>query len=526
MEKIDLGNGTQGSGDNGLVGGGKINDNFIAIVEAVLGATLWTASNSETLDLTSLSTTNKTSILAAINETVERTRLIDDSLSTSLFKTWSIDKLKTEFVDHSELDSAIATSAYGIKYSWADAAARVAETGMEALEQGVQQDTRTVYSYNGSAWVEFYTLDPLNWDDRYYTETESDAKYLKNITDTLDGDFTATGAGTFGGLLSANNGFYTKDLNIGGLITYKFENETTAIGSESQILLISGGNTSRGSYIRNKNISAAGQPSQLSLGTNIAYGTPIDRVIIDPDGTVNVLNNLDVTGTATATQFISNVAIGTSPLTVVSTTKVANLNADLLDGLDSTDFVRKTGSVPQTITGAKTFSAKTIFSDQIQQGTSTSSNTRAMAFGFNTISSGLSSVSFGDQTTASGDASLALGSFNIASGLSSFAAGYFNYARAKYETALGMFGTDYTPTDTTSDRIFSVGNGTDASTRSDALVITRKGDCILNGDFTNNGNISLEDGSGYFISSDGSTGGTAVDLDMSTVDTITFKDGI
>ena len=44
-------------------------------------------------------------------------------------------------------------------------------------------------------------------------------------------------------------------------------------------------------------------------------------------------NNLDVTGTVRGTRFISDVAQGTAPFQVTSTTKVTNLNADLLDGL-------------------------------------------------------------------------------------------------------------------------------------------------------------------------------------------------
>ena len=39
-----------------------------------------------------------------------------------------------------------------------------------------------------------------------------------------------------------------------------------------------------------------------------------------------------------SSQLISTVAIGTAPFSVVSTTKVTNLNADLLDGLSSADF--------------------------------------------------------------------------------------------------------------------------------------------------------------------------------------------
>ena len=49
----------------------------------------------------------------------------------------------------------------------------------------------------------------------------------------------------------------------------------------------------------------------------------------------NSLAYLTNTGGITASTFTSTVAIGTAPLTVTSTTKVANLNADLLDGFDS-----------------------------------------------------------------------------------------------------------------------------------------------------------------------------------------------
>ena len=45
-------------------------------------------------------------------------------------------------------------------------------------------------------------------------------------------------------------------------------------------------------------------------------------------------------GTVSATAYTSTVATGTAPLTVSSTTKVTNLNADLLDGVDSTAFKR------------------------------------------------------------------------------------------------------------------------------------------------------------------------------------------
>jgi hypothetical protein len=52
-------------------------------------------------------------------------------------------------------------------------------------------------------------------------------------------------------------------------------------------------------------------------------------------GATTWVDKLQSTGTVTGTQLISNIATGTAPLTVASTTLVTNLNADLLDGLNS-----------------------------------------------------------------------------------------------------------------------------------------------------------------------------------------------
>ena len=114
MDKINLGDGTQGSGDSGLVGGGKINANYIALVEAMLGQTIWSTAASENLDLSTLNTTNKTSLKAAINELLERTRLIDDSLTSSVFKTWSVDKIRL-YVDSNFSYIEISSNKFTLK---------------------------------------------------------------------------------------------------------------------------------------------------------------------------------------------------------------------------------------------------------------------------------------------------------------------------------------------------------------------------------------------------------------------------
>ena len=56
--------------------------------------------------------------------------------------------------------------------------------------------------------------------------------------------------------------------------------------------------------------------------------------------TLTAAGALDVVSTVTASRFISDVAQGTAPFAVTSTTVVTNLNADLLDGTQATSFLR------------------------------------------------------------------------------------------------------------------------------------------------------------------------------------------
>lgn len=79
------------------------------------------------------------------------------------------------------------------------------------------------------------------------------------------------------------------------------------------------------------------------------------------DGSVPLTSNWDVGAyTIRGTQFVSDIAVGTAPLVVTSTTLVSNLNADLLDGEEASAFedadadIAKT-DVSESITGAWDF---------------------------------------------------------------------------------------------------------------------------------------------------------------------------
>ena len=86
--------------------------------------------------------------------------------------------------------------------------------------------------------------------------------------------------------------------------------------------VVSGGTTS---------LAAAGTDTQIQYNdTNLLQGNADftynnSTKLLNLNGNANV-SNLNSTGVVTATQYISNIATGTAPLTVTSTTRVSNLN--------------------------------------------------------------------------------------------------------------------------------------------------------------------------------------------------------
>lgn len=86
----------------------------------------------------------------------------------------------------------------------------------------------------------------------------------------------------------------------------------------------------------NGNNGPSGYPNNaISIGhIGIMGGYSSFNRVYDWDGSRNItlFGNLTLPGNVTAPRFISNVATGTAPFGVTSTTAVTNLNADLLDG--------------------------------------------------------------------------------------------------------------------------------------------------------------------------------------------------
>jgi hypothetical protein len=124
-------------------------------------------------------------------------------------------------------------------------------------------------------------------------------------------------------------------LNSSGTITAPAFTANTGVftGNGSGLSAITGANVTGvvASATTAGTVTTAAQPNITSVGTLGAL-TVSGNANIGNIGTAQVL----ATANVTAPQLISNIATGTAPIVVSSTTKVANLNADLLDGYDLT----------------------------------------------------------------------------------------------------------------------------------------------------------------------------------------------
>ncbi|NOY47596.1 MAG: hypothetical protein GXO84_05280 [Chlorobi bacterium] len=140
------------------------------------------------------------------------------------------------------------------------------------------------------------------------------------------------------------------------------------------------------------------------------------------------------------------------------------------------------------------------------------------AMGSNTTASGDFSISMGNETTALGRNSTAIGYHTNAIGLSSTAMGGTTIASGTVSTAMGLqtkaeaygsiaagrfnIGGGSATTWTTTDPLFEIGNGADASNLSNAFTVYKNGNTDVNGILRAQNNVWPTTGSGIEIAYD------------------------
>lgn len=192
------------------------------------------------------------------------------------------------------------------------------------------------------------------------------------------------------GITSETSGFtYTRfgATNLGGNInTQRFNvfNAPSYTGAftltNAATVAIGGAATPSGGAVITNNYSLWTQGGTVRMDTGAAgtVGLVIrgaasqtaDLLHLQSDGGT-VIAKIDAAGAVHGSQLVSTVSTGTAPLTVASTTKVTNLNADSLDGIDSASFAQ--------LDQNNTFTGNTVFDGTLQGGSSLTLGTASVA---------------------------------------------------------------------------------------------------------------------------------------------------
>ena len=147
---------------------------------------------------------------------------------------------------------------------------------------------------------------------------------------SVGGALAVTGNATVGGILGVGSGSGAAGIGISG----------GTDGSERVSF--------KNGAITNWSIASAGSGTtpEFQLQRFNTSGVYVDTplAISNTTGAISAANAIVGASTIQGTRFISTVATGTAPLTVTSSTVVANLNADLLDGYHASSFAMASGS--------------------------------------------------------------------------------------------------------------------------------------------------------------------------------------
>ena len=232
-----------------------------------------------------------------------------------------------------------------------------------------------------------YVLETDGAGNLSWTPKSTIIAYITNVTQANPGVVTTTEDNFFtdgavvtitdvAGMVQLNgNSYYANVLTSNTFSLYSDAGLTTTVDTtgftpytangRAVSLAGSGGSTTAGGsnttvQFNNNNLLDGDADFTWNFATNV----------LTVNGNINT-GNLISSGTVTGTTLVSNIANGTAPLTVTSTTKVANLNVDLLDGFNTSNVATANTIVVRDANGnitANYFSG--VFTGTLSNGTS------------------------------------------------------------------------------------------------------------------------------------------------------------
>jgi len=265
-------------------------------------------------------------------------------------------------------------------------------------------------------------------------------------------------------------------------------------------------------------------PTATPTGSDLVIGTDMSTTPISTKTfTIDSINSLAYDATfpfvfnttsKTGIQSSTNTASGSQSIAMGLTTTASESRSTAMgqstvaSGDVSTAMGKDTKALGDTSTaiGDRT-TASGSKSTAMGDGT-TASGTTSTAMGFETTASGSASTAMGDDTIASGAVSTAMGEDTIASGYGSTAMGDATTAFGRSSTSMGQFNVLNTGDNATSYAVtntaFSIGNGTNSSSRSDAFKVLFNGTTTIAGSITGTSIIKSGGASTEYLMADGS----------------------
>ncbi len=229
-----------------------------------------------------------------------------------------------------------------------------------------------------------------------------------------------------------------------------------------------------------------------------AYTTGTDPVDFEfrADGTLIAMGNLGVGSLLSGDQGAGTRMLWFPDLSAFRAGTVSGTQWDAVNiGQYSTAFGENNTASGVASTALGGYNTASGYGATALGGFNTASGEASTSTGIGNLVSQEGANTFGSWNVASGYEATAIGEGNIASGAFSTASGYYTQSQAMMSFVIGTYNTGGGSVNAwvAADPLFEIGNGT-ATTPSDALIVYKNGDAVLQGDLSTGGVITAQPG--------------------------------